>query len=339
MTRLNAANNALHEPVFLRACVDLFAPILVAENTTFIDCTLGMGGHTEAILDNFPNVRVIGIDRDPQALELSQARLERFGARFQAVHTTYDHVNEVAREYGLGGKVNAILMDLGISSLQVDEVERGFSYSRPAPLDMRMDTSTGVSARELLADISVSDLIYILKTYGQERYAKWIATAIVRYRDKHELKTTDQLAQIVSDTVPRAMQANSGHPAKRTFQAIRIAVNNELQILQTAVPQAIDALAVGGRLVVESYHSLEDRIVKQALMQGTKSATPLGLPLELEDHQPFLQLLVKGAVQADEQEISYNPRSASVRLRAVEKLKPTPKYYFDNLREQNYEYR
>ena len=319
-----------HTPVLLQRCLDLLAPAVEhsGQGAVLIDATLGMGGHTEAALERFEHLRVVGIDRDPQAIELASQRLARFGPRFVAVHTTYDHIDRVARRYGVPedqagpgrgpGTVDAILMDLGVSSLQLDEAGRGFSYARPAPLDMRMDQDSGATAQELLETAGQAELTRILRTYGEERFAPRIAAALVRRREEGQaVSTTAELAELVRQAVPAAARRSGGHPAKRTFQALRIAVNSELDVLQRAVPRALDALCVGGRLVVESYQSLEDRIVKQALVSGATARAPQDLPLVPEADQPYLELLTHGAIKADAQEIEHNPRSASVRLRAA----------------------
>ncbi len=328
MQQLDAAGNALHAPVLLSTCLELLAPAL-SDGGVLIDCTLGMGGHTEAFLEAFPTITVVGIDRDPQAIELASKRLEPHGSRFVPVHATYDDVDKVAATHGREGKADAILMDLGVSSLQLDEVERGFSYAHDAPLDMRMDTTQGQSAAELINAASVQDLARILRVYGEEKFAKKIADAIVRRREAQPLTSTGELAEIVRDSIPAPARRTGGNPAKRTFQALRIAVNNELDVLESAMPRAIGSLRVGGRLAVESYQSLEDRIVKDAMNAGLKSTTPAGLPMELDDHKPYLRALTKGAQKADENELAQNPRSASVRLRAVERVRETPPHLID----------
>ncbi|MGV9188704.1 16S rRNA (cytosine(1402)-N(4))-methyltransferase RsmH [Arcanobacterium canis] len=321
----DADDNALHVPVLLETCVDLLAPALT-DGTLLIDCTLGMGGHTEAFLSRFPKIRVAGIDRDRQAIALASDRLSHFGERFIPVHATYDAVADVAQQYGVDGHADAILMDLGVSSLQLDEVERGFSYAHDAPLDMRMDNTASRTAADILATASAGELARILHRYGEEKFAKKIAMRIVHERDNAPITRTGQLVEIVRESIPAAARRTGGNPAKRTFQALRVAVNDELGVLETAVPAAIDALRVGGRLAVESYQSLEDRIVKDAMRIGLVSSTPPGLPVELEDHQPFLVSLTRGAIKADAEEIERNPRSASVRLRAVERTAPTPEH-------------
>ena len=340
MTRSQAQATAAdavgrHEPVLLERCLDLLAPAIEGEvsstSTTaparpvMIDCTLGMGGHTEAALERFTTLKVVGIDRDPEAIALASARLARFGDRFVAVQATYDAVSRVAREHSVRaeGTVDAVLMDLGVSSLQLDEASRGFSYARPAPLDMRMDQSSGMTAQDLLESADAAELTRILRTYGEERFASRIAAAIVRRRESGQpVTSTQDLAELVRQSVPAAARRNGGHPAKRTFQALRIAVNAELDVLERAVPRALNSLRVGGRLVVESYQSLEDRIVKRALAHGATSRAPQDLPVVPEADRPYLELITNGAEKADARELDHNPRSAPVRLRAAVRLRP-----------------
>ena len=320
-----------HEPVLLQRCLDLLAPAIegaarsTAAKPVMIDCTLGLGGHTEAALERFPTLKVVGIDRDPEAIALASARLERFGDRFTAVRDTYDAVNRVAREHSANsdGTVDAVLMDLGVSSLQLDEASRGFSYARPAPLDMRMDQGSGMTAQDLLEHADAAELTRILRTYGEERFASRIAAAIVRRRESGEpVASTQDLAELVRQSVPAPARRSGGHPAKRTFQALRIAVNAELDVLERAVPRALNSLRVGGRLVVESYQSLEDRIVKRALAHGATSRAPQDLPVVPEADRPYLELLTNGAEKADARELDHNPRSAPVRLRAAVRRRP-----------------
>ena len=322
-----------HTPVLLARCLDLMAPAIeeaAASGATpvLIDCTLGMGGHSEGALERFETLRVIGIDRDPQAIALASERLAPFGERFTAVRATYDAVEDVAREHALVtekgvGVVDAVLMDLGVSSLQLDDAERGFSYARPAPLDMRMDQDSGPTAAEILAIADAAELTRILRTYGEERFASRIAAAIVRRRESGDpVASTQDLAELVRQSVPAPARRSGGHPAKRTFQALRIAVNAELDVLERAVPRALNSLRVGGRLVVESYQSLEDRIVKRALAHGATSRAPQDLPVVPEADRPYLELLTNGAEKADARELDHNPRSAPVRLRAAVRLRP-----------------
>lgn len=315
---------ALHQPVLAERCLELLAPALGQPGAVLIDATLGMGGHSELVLSRVPGARVVGIDRDPTAIALAERRLARFGDRFTAVRTTYDHVDDVAAEFGTDGQVQGILMDLGVSSLQLDERERGFSYAHDAPLDMRMDPTSGQSAAELLATAPERELRRIIHTYGEERFAARIAGAIVRRRATAPLTRTGELAEIVRDSIPAPARRTGGNPAKRTFQALRIAVNGELDILESALPRAVEALAVGGRIVVESYHSLEDRAVKVVLARGATSSAPADLPVEPASHRPYLRLLTRGAEEADDAERAANPRAASVRLRAAERTRPTP---------------
>ena len=320
-----------HEPVLLERCLDLLAPAIEGAagsaaapgpaQPVMIDCTLGMGGHTEAALERVATLKVVGIDRDPEAIALASARL----SRFVAVQATYDAVSRVAREHSVRaeGTVDAVLMDLGVSSLQLDEASRGFSYARPAPLDMRMDQGSGMTAQDLLAHADAAELTRILRTYGEERFASRIAAAIVRRRESGDpVASTQDLAELVRQSVPAPARRSGGHPAKRTFQALRIAVNAELDVLERAVPRALNSLRVGGCLVVESYQSLEDRIVKRALAHGATSRAPQDLPVVPEGDRPYLELLTNGAEKADARELDHNPRSAPVRLRAAVRLRP-----------------
>jgi len=313
-----------HTPVMLARCVELLAPALDAPGAVLVDSTLGMGGHTEAVLQAFPQVRVVGLDRDPQALELAGLRLAPFGARFTGVHAVYDDIVDVVhRQIGLPA-VQAVLMDLGVSSLQLDEVERGFSYAHDAPLDMRMDPTVGLTAADVLNTYDESDLVRILREYGEERFAQRIARNVVTARERAPITRTGELVQLLRASIPAVTRKTGGHPGKRTFQALRIEVNGELDSLERALPASIEVLAVGGRIVVEAYHSLEDRLVKRAFAAGATSSAPLGLPVEPETHKPYLRLVTRGAEEASEDERATNPRSQSVRLRAAERVRPTP---------------
>ncbi|SDC72402.1 16S rRNA (cytosine1402-N4)-methyltransferase [Sanguibacter gelidistatuariae] len=312
-----------HVPVLLERCVDLLAPALEAPGAVYVDCTLGMGGHTEEVLRRFPQVRAIGIDRDQQALELAGARLARFGDRFTGVHAVYDEIGEVLADLAIPS-VQGVLMDLGVSSLQIDESERGFSYAQDAPLDMRMDSTAELTAAQVLNTYDERDLTRILREYGEERYASKIARSIVARRQTTPWERSAALVDLVRACIPAATRKGQGNPAKRTFQALRIEVNGELEVLARALPAAVEALAVGGRIVVESYHSLEDRLTKRELVRGATSSAPPDLPVEPETHKPYLTLLTRGAEEADAAELERNPRSASVRLRAAQRLRPTP---------------
>jgi len=284
-----------------------------------VDATLGLGGHTEALLIEHPNLTVIGFDRDPIALELASERLSRFGSRFHGALATYDKFADVLNELSIQ-KIQGALFDLGVSSMQLDQPKRGFAYAQDAPLDMRMDQSRGLSAAEVLADASESELIAIFRDLGEERFAPAIARAIVKQRTSQAITTSAQLNAIVERVVPKAPGKQSGHPAKRVYQALRIFVNDELAILTDAIPQAIDALATGARIVVMSYHSLEDAIVKSAFQKAATSSTPIELPVELPGSGPRIRVITKGVERATEIELTQNPRAASARLRAAEKL-------------------
>lgn len=311
---------SLHEPVMLERTLELLAPALADSQAVLVDCTLGLGGHAKAFLNRFENLTVVGIDRDPKALELAAKRLGEFGSRVKYFHGTYEQIPEALSEFGFR-EASGVLMDLGVSSMQIDSQERGFAYSFDSPLDMRMDSTTGQTAAQLLASSSEEELARIFKEFGEERFAKKIASEIVAKRTQAPIVSSKQLASLISSVVPFIPGKSSGHPAKRVFQALRIAVNQELEILERAIPEAISALKIGGRLLVLAYHSLEDRIVKQAIVKASSSSAPIDLPFELPEHAPLLKLVVKGAEQASIQEISANPRSASVRLRVAEKIR------------------
>jgi 16S rRNA (cytosine1402-N4)-methyltransferase len=313
-----------HIPVLRDRIVGLLAPALTQAGAVYLDGTLGMGGHGEAILQACPEARLIGVDRDQEALALAAERLEPYAARTTFVHAVYDEVPDVL--VGLGvERVDAALFDLGVSSLQLDEVERGFAYSQDAPLDMRMDQGSGLTAAEVLNTYSAEDLERVLREYGEERFARKIAARIVRERDEEPFTTSGRLVELLKRAVPAASQKSGGHPGKRTFQALRIEVNAELSVWARALPRALDVLAVGGRIAVLSYHSLEDRITKRAFSEGSHSRTPAGLPVELPEHAAYLRLLTRGAEEASPHEQAANPRSASVRLRAAERTRLTPR--------------
>ncbi|MFM6980017.1 MAG: 16S rRNA (cytosine(1402)-N(4))-methyltransferase RsmH [Micrococcales bacterium] len=310
----------LHEPVLLQRCLDILGESIEGKPAIMIDGTLGLGGHSEAFLEKFPQLTLIGIDRDPSALALAGKRLERFADRIHLVHAVYDQIPEVLEDLQLAG-VDAILLDLGVSSMQLDEAERGFAYSYDAPLDMRMDSTQGITAAEVLNSYDEKELARIFKEYGEERYAKAVAHEIVAVRKQRKFETSAQLTSLIAGVIPFIPGKSSGHPAKRVFQALRIEVNRELSVLERTIPAAIEALNLGGRLLVLAYHSLEDRIVKQAIALAATSSTPIDMPIELPEHAPVLKLVVRGAEMASESEISQNPRAASVRLRAAEKIR------------------
>ena len=274
---MDEQRGAGHVPVMLERCVGLLAPALAAPGAVVLDATLGLGGHAAALLAACPRARLVGVDRDPAALEIARQRLAPFESRTTFVHAVYD---EVPRALAAAGRrrVDAVLMDLGVSSLQLDQGERGFSYSRDAALDMRMGgpTSQAPTAAELLNTAAPRELVRILRAYGEERFAPRIVDAVVREREREPFTTSARLVDLVRAAVPAATRRTGGNPAKRTFQALRIAVNGELDALESALPTLIAALAVGGRVVVMSYQSLEDRLVKTALAAGAASTSPPG---------------------------------------------------------------
>lgn len=312
-----------HIPVMLDRAVELLAPaITAAAAPVMVDATLGLGGHAEHFLRAFPELRLVGLDRDPGALSLAGERLAPFGDRVDLVLTRYDGVAEALGEVGLSaeGSVHAALFDLGVSSMQLDEVDRGFAYSVDAPLDMRMDPTAGVTAADVLNTYSHGQLARILSVYGEERFAGKIASAVVRRREREPFTTSGALVELIYQVVPAAARRTGGHPAKRTFQALRVEVNGELESLTEAVDPALDALALGGRVVFMSYQSLEDRIVKHGFAERSRSRTPEGLPVELPGMGPEFRMLTRGAERASEDEIARNPRSAPVRVRAGERI-------------------
>lgn len=310
-----------HIPVLLPQCLQLLAPALQGTSPMLVDATVGLGGHAAALLDAHPRLTLIGMDRDPQALALAGQRLRPYRNRTHLVHAVYDELSSVLRRLDIPA-VHGVLFDLGVSSLQLDSPERGFSYARDAVLDMRMDPTAGLTAADVLNQYSHAELTRVLRDYGEERFAGRIATAVIAQRARQPLRTTAQLVELIYQSIPAPARRRGGHPAKRTFQALRIEVNDELAALRSALPAALDALAVGGRLVVLSYHSLEDRIVKRVLAPLTTSSTPAGLPVELADQAPQLRWLTRGALRADPAELAANPRAASVRLRAVQRIAP-----------------
>jgi 16S rRNA (cytosine1402-N4)-methyltransferase len=307
-----------HVPVFLARVLELLGPAVGAPGAVLVDGTLGLGGHAEAFLSAFPELTLVGLDRDQTALALATRRLAPFAGRTHLVHAVSDELPSVLSRLGLD-TVHGVLFDLGVSSMQLDEAGRGFAYAKDAPLDMRMDQSAGLTAAEVLNGYSAGELARVLREYGEERFAGRIANAIVRARP---VRGTAELAALVTDAIPAAARRTGGNPAKRTFQALRIEVNRELDALRAVLPAALDALAVGGRLAALSYQSLEDRIVKQALAARVTGRTPVELPVELPGHGPTFRLLTRGAEVPDEAEVAANPRAASARLRAAERIAP-----------------
>ena len=309
-----------HISVMRDRCVDLLAPaILATENPVIVDGTLGLGGHTEALLQRFENLTVIGIDRDEIALERARKRLAPFGDRLKTAHCIFDQISSVAEGFGYS-HINGALFDLGVSSIQLDESERGFSYSQEAPLDMRMDRSRGITASEIVNTYEPGKLVQILRMYGEEKFATRIVENIVKARAKAPLNSTTELATLVKESIPAATRRTGGNPAKRTFQALRIEANDELGAITRALPDALELLMVGGRLVVMSFQSLEDRIVKEIFTEASTSKSPRNLPVELPEYAAKFSLVFRSSETPTDEELESNPRSASVRLRAIEKV-------------------
>ncbi len=320
-----------HVPVLLDRCVELLTPALTRRSpdgagAVLVDATLGAGGHAERFLTTLPGLRLIGLDRDPNALWIAGERLAPFAdrvvltrARFDGIEGVLDESNYWASESG-HPEIDGILFDLGVSSMQLDRTERGFSYAADAPLDMRMDPDAELTAAEVVNTYDEKSLARILREFGEERFASRIASRIVRRRASRPFARTGEIVELLYEAIPAPARRTGGHPAKRTFQALRIAVNGELDVLRTALPAAMEALGRGGRIAVMSYQSLEDRIVKNVFAAATASRTPPGLPVELPGHEPEFVSLTRGAERAGTAEIELNPRSASVRLRALEKV-------------------
>jgi 16S rRNA (cytosine1402-N4)-methyltransferase len=332
-----------HVPVMLDEIVALLAPALQlseepapeagADPRTapiLVDCTLGLGGHSAALLQACPDARLIGLDRDTQAIEVARRRLAAYADRVELVHAVYDELPDVLAERGIA-RIQAVLLDLGLSSLQIDRTDRGFAYSQDAPLDMRMDQTAALTAADVVNTYSSGELTRILREYGEERFARRIAEAICRARDGAPISTSAELVRVIDAAVPvaarhpkrgAAKRPSGGHPAKRTFQALRIEVNHELEALDGVLPAAVAALAVGGRIAVLAYHSLEDRLVKRVLRDASSDRAPRDLPVVPPELGPELQLLTRGAGRPDDAESAANPRARSARLRAAVRIAP-----------------
>ncbi|MFL0579380.1 16S rRNA (cytosine(1402)-N(4))-methyltransferase RsmH [Dietzia sp. 179-F 9C3 NHS] len=320
-----------HVPVFLGRTIELFRPVVEAaasegRRPVVVDGTLGLGGHSSHLLAEFDDLRIVGVDRDPEALEMATRRLTAYRDRFTAVHARFDDFGAVvaslpadARD-AAGPAIDGVLLDFGVSSMQLDVADRGFAYAVDAPLDMRMDPTTGPTAADVLATYARDDLARVFRIYGEERFARQIAAEIVRRRGTTPLTTSAELVELLYDTIPAGARRTGGHPGKRVFQALRIEVNAELEAVENAVPGYLDLLRGGGRAVFMAYHSLEDRIVKREISTRTASRTPAGLPVELPGHGPEFESVTRGAEKADQTEIDHNPRSASVRVRCVRRI-------------------
>jgi 16S rRNA (cytosine1402-N4)-methyltransferase len=313
---------AVHVPVLLDRVSQLLAPVCAAEGAVLVDATLGLAGHSLALLQAHPGLRLIGLDRDPDARAEAARRIEAAGCRDRVtlVPAVFDELPDVLDRLGVA-EVQAVLFDLGVSSLQLDRPDRGFSYAADAPLDMRMDPGGPRTAADVVNTYSAGDLARVLRVYGEERFAARIARAIERERAREPFTRTGRLAELVRESIPAATRRTGGHPAKRTFQALRIEVNDELGVLERALPAAIEALAVGGRIAVITFHSLEDRIVKQTLAAGATDRTPPELPVPLPEYGPTLRLLTRGGESPSAEETAANPRAASARVRAAERLR------------------
>ncbi len=309
----------IHIPVMKDRALELLGPALTVEGAVVIDATLGMGGHSEALLEAFPEVRLIGLDRDADALAIARERLSRFAARIHLVHCVYDEIAEAWRGKGWPSP-RGILFDLGVSSLHLDEKARGFAYAQDAPLDMRMNAQEGVTAADILSDYSEGQLRRIFEVYGEEKLSARYARAIVAERADRPIERSGHLVDVLQAATPAAL-SNAGHPAKRVFQALRIEVNAELDALSLAMPRALDILALHGRIVVMSYQSLEDKIVKAELAERCETRAPADLPVVPEHLLPQMRLITRGAEQADAAERARNPRSIPVRLRAAERVR------------------
>lgn len=309
-----------HYSVMRNECLELLSPAIEKkEHPVVVDATLGLGGHTYALLERFPHLTVIGIDRDEVALARASKRLEQFGNRFIAVHAAFDEIESIVHHAGFTS-IDGALFDLGVSSIQLDESERGFSYSTDAPLDMRMDKSQQLTAAEIVNTYEPRDLVHILRSYGEEKFAPAIVTNIVKARTQGYLNSTAALVEIIKKSIPAPARRTGGNPAKRTFQALRIETNNELGLIKVAIPAALALIAVGARIVVMSFQSLEDRIVKEIFVEACTSKSPAKLPVELAQYRAKFAMVTKGALTPTDEELAVNPRSQSVRLRAIERV-------------------
>lgn len=307
----------VHVPVMLDRIVDVLSASLQHQGAIYVDGTLGLGGHALAMLEANPHAHLVGIDRDADALAVAKERLAHLEGRITFVQAVYDELPDVLDALGIDG-VDAMLLDLGLSSLQIDRTERGFAYRVDAPLDMRMNQADGPTAADVLNTYDASALSRILKRHGEEKFADRIARAIVEQRP---FDTSGRLVEVISAAIPAAARHTGGHPAKRTFQALRIEVNRELEALEGVLPAAVDALAVGGQLAVLSYHSLEDRLVKRTFAAGAEAQVPRGIPVVPDHLQPELRLVTRGAERPTEEETALNPRAASARLRIAMRMR------------------
>jgi 16S rRNA (cytosine1402-N4)-methyltransferase len=307
---------ATHVPVLAERILELLTPALSEPGSIYVDGTLGLGGHARLVLQACPNARLIGIDRDPNALAIAGERLAGFGDRVQLFPAIYHELPQVLQAAKVKS-VQAMLLDLGLSSLQIDATTRGFAYATDAPLDMRMTPAQELSAATIVNTWTEAELARILREFGEERFASRIAAAIVVARSQRPFVTSGELVPVIAEAIPMAARHTGGHPAKRTFQALRIVVNDELGSLSGVLPAALAALAPSGRLAVLAYHSGEDRLVKRAFAQVTRDRVPAGVPEVPPEYRARYRLLTRGAERPEPAEIARNPRAASARLRAV----------------------
>ncbi len=312
---------APHVPVLADRVTALLAPALAGDGAVLVDATLGRAGHARALLEACPGLLLIGVDADVAAIEAARELLAPFAGRVTLVHARYDEIPAIVRAESAPDRVMGLLFDLGVSSPQLDDPERGFAYAQDAPLDMRMDRTRDLTAADIVNGYPPAELARVLRDYGEERFARRIADAVVRERAQTPITSTQRLSAIVKDAIPAATRRTGGNPAKRTFQALRIEVNDELGTLRRALPAALGVLAVGGRVVVLAYHSLEDRIVKRELVRLSADQTPPGLPITASAATPQFRLLTRGAERPDDEEVTGNPRAASARLRAAERIR------------------
>ena len=308
----------VHEPVLL---AEVLQWMYVRENGVYADGTLGGGGHSGAMLEASGGTATLyGIDRDENAIAAATARLEQYPG-FHAIHGNFHDVKALLSQAG-APPLDGALLDLGVSSPQLDQAERGFSYHEDAPLDMRMDRSQGMTAADLLAEVSEGELTRILREYGEEKWAARIARFVVERRQTQPLRTTQDLVRVVDAAIPKAVRRkDDGHPARRTFQAVRIAVNDELDPLDRALEDFVDCLKPGGRLLVITFHSLEDRLTKRCFQRlQNPCVCPPKAPVCTCGRKPKVRILARGAVPPTAEEIARNPRARSAKLRVAEKL-------------------
>lgn len=301
-----------HVPVMCEEILTLLTPALSTPDAVMLDATLGLGGHSAAALSRFPQLTVIGIDRDPQALDMARSNLGELSSRVETHQATYDQITEILD----GRRVDAILFDLGLSSLQIDSPERGFAYAFDAPLNMRMDgDNTELTAADVVNTYSARELERIFRL-SDEKYARRIAQAIVDERDRSPFTTSARLVSVISAAVP-AKDPRTGHPAKRVFQALRMEVNSERDCLIRALPQGLDALKVGGLMAVLSYHSGEDRLVKRVFTEAQSDQVPPGIPIVPESYRARFAMVTRGAHKPSDAEAELNPRAKPARLRVI----------------------